>query len=319
MSLILDGTNGVSDIDGTAATPAIRGTDTNTGIFFPAADTIAFAEGGVEQMRLNSAGNLSLGTTSSTWTNGRAIEGSGAGYGLWMSSPNSANYVIGNYYNDGADKFGGTGWALRYQQNTFFGTHTWESSTASGTAGGAVTIVERMRIASSGEVLVGTTANPNGVLLRLNATSGVNSGRAIQTVTDTTGTVNAVFFSNPNGNVGNIAVNSNSVNYNSTSDYRLKENITPMTGALGIVQQLKPVTYNWKVDGSSGQGFIAHELQAVVPDAVTGEKDAVDAEGNPEYQGIDTSFLVATLTAAIQELKATVDAQAARIAALEAE
>jgi hypothetical protein len=60
MSLILDGTNGVSDIDGTAATPAIRGTDTNTGIFFPAADTIAFSEGGVEQMRLNSAGDLQM-------------------------------------------------------------------------------------------------------------------------------------------------------------------------------------------------------------------------------------------------------------------
>jgi hypothetical protein len=71
------------------------------------------------------------------------------------------------------------------------------------------------------------------------------------------------------------------------------------------------------VDGSDGQGFIAHELQAVVPDCVTGEKDAVDEEGKPVYQGIDTSFLVATLTAAIQELKATVDAQAARIAALE--
>jgi hypothetical protein len=60
MSLILDGTNGLSDVDGTAATPAIRGTDTNTGIFFPAADTIAFSEGGVEQMRLNSAGDLQM-------------------------------------------------------------------------------------------------------------------------------------------------------------------------------------------------------------------------------------------------------------------
>jgi len=60
MSLILDGTNGLSDVDGSASTPAIRGTDTNTGIFFPAADTIAFAEGGVEQMRLNSAGDLQM-------------------------------------------------------------------------------------------------------------------------------------------------------------------------------------------------------------------------------------------------------------------
>jgi hypothetical protein len=90
-----------------------------------------------------------------------------------------------------------------------------------------------------------------------------------------------------------------------------------MTGALATVSQLKPVTYSWKADGSDGQGFIAHELQAVVPDCVTGEKDAVDAEGKPVHQGIDTSFLVATLTAAIQELKAIVDAQAVRIAALE--
>jgi hypothetical protein len=91
-----------------------------------------------------------------------------------------------------------------------------------------------------------------------------------------------------------------------------------MTDALATVAALKPVTYNWKVDGSASQGFIAHELQAVVPDCVTGEKDAVDDEGKPVYQGIDTSFLVATLTASIQELKAIVDAQAARIAALEA-
>jgi adenosylcobinamide amidohydrolase len=60
MALILNGTDGLSDVDGTAATPAIRGTDTNTGIFFPAADTIAFSEGGVEQMRLNSAGDLQM-------------------------------------------------------------------------------------------------------------------------------------------------------------------------------------------------------------------------------------------------------------------
>ena len=64
MALILSGTNGLSDVDGTAATPAIRGTDANTGMFFPAADTIAFAEGGVEAMRLDSAGNVGIGTSS---------------------------------------------------------------------------------------------------------------------------------------------------------------------------------------------------------------------------------------------------------------
>ena len=104
------------------------------------------------------------------------------------------------------------------------------------------------------------------------------------------------------------------VAYNTSSDYRLKEDVAPMTGALATVAQLKPVTYKWKADGSDGQGFIAHELQAVVPECVTGEKDAVDADGNPVYQGIDTSFLVATLVARIQELKAIVDAQAVTLA-----
>jgi hypothetical protein len=117
--------------------------------------------------------------------------------------------------------------------------------------------------------------------------------------------------------IGNIYNNSNtSTAYNTSSDYRLKENITPMTGALAKVAQLKPVTYKWKSNGSDGQGFIAHELAEVVPDCVTGAKDAVDADGNPVYQGIDTSYLVATLTKAIQELKTIVDAQAAEIAEL---
>ena len=91
-----------------------------------------------------------------------------------------------------------------------------------------------------------------------------------------------------------------------------------MVGALDKVAQLKPCTYTWKTDGTEGQGFIAHELQEVVPDCVGGVKDGVDEEGNPVYQGVDTSFLVATLTAAIQELKAIVDTQATEIAALKA-
>jgi hypothetical protein len=99
-----------------------------------------------------------------------------------------------------------------------------------------------------------------------------------------------------------------------------------MTGALATISALKPVTYKWKATGDNGQGFIAHELQAVVPDCVTGEKDAVetytDEEGNeqtrPAYQGVDTSFLVATLTAAIQEMKAIIDAQSVTINDLKA-
>jgi hypothetical protein len=120
---------------------------------------------------------------------------------------------------------------------------------------------------------------------------------------------NAVGFHNTTGNVfvGRISINATTVSYTSLSDYRLKENVRPMTGALSKVALLKPVTYKWKTDGSDGQGFIAHELAEVVPDCVTGKKDALDETGKPSYQGVDTSFLVATLVAAIQELKAEVD------------
>jgi len=117
--------------------------------------------------------------------------------------------------------------------------------------------------------------------------------------------------------VGNISVTGSTTAYNTSSDYRLKEDIAPMTGALNKVAQLKPVTYKWKVDGSDGEGFIAHELAEVCPQAVEGTKDAVDDDGKPMHQSIDTSFLVATLTAAIQELSAKNDALTARIEALE--
>jgi hypothetical protein len=128
------------------------------------------------------------------------------------------------------------------------------------------------------------------------------------------------FYSTNSGttSIGNITnAGGTNTQYNTSSDYRLKENIAPMVGSLAKVQLLKPCTYKWKSTGAAGQGFIAHELQEVVPDAVSGEKDAVDSEGGIVAQGIDTSYLVATLTAAIQELNAKVDAQAVRIAELE--
>ena len=130
-----------------------------------------------------------------------------------------------------------------------------------------------------------------------------------------TSTGNLVDFAYAGTINGTISTNGTNVTYGTSSDYRLKENVAPMTGALETVAQLKPVTYDWISDKTKGQGFIAHELQAVVPDCVTGEKDAVDAEGNPKYQGIDTSFLVATLTAAIQELNAKVTALEAQLGA----
>jgi hypothetical protein len=452
---------------GTVSLPSITTTgDTNTGIFFPAADTIAFSEGGTESMRIDSSGNLGIGTSSpsangkltlsssgssnyqtiiagsntslvGTDSNGLALSALGANnvvcytagsermridtsgnVGIGTSSPAVKLQVSSSTAADGAiarleltntSVFGGD----KYGQLQFFGNDS--SSTASGirayvngdatgsngeaaivfgTADTNAAVAERMRIDSAGNVGIGNTIpfnsasyssltigglgsskrglielkhsdnNARGYLyvtadqfltletsgaypllfstngadrMRIDSTGNViiagtsqrsagrlsidinpaaNNGISFYPTTNT-GIDACRFLNNAGSIVGVISSSASSTNYGTSSDYRLKEDIAPMTGALARVVQLKPVTYKWKIDGSDGQGFIAHELQAVVPDCVIGEKDAVDAEGNPKYQGIDTSFLVATLTAAIQELKAIVDAQAIKITALE--
>jgi hypothetical protein len=303
-ALTIDTSQRAAFVAGTAALPAITTTgDTNTGMFFPAADTIAFAEGGAEAMRLDSSGNVTVGTTATTYNyqtkNIALYDGASSGISvasgtkiLTLTSQASGGCFVGTRSNDD----------LKFTTND----------------------TERMRIDSSGRVLV----NATGIIGSDTAPFQVTGG-SVTAITVKGGSNNyfQAFYNTSNSLIGSITGSTgSSTAYNTSSDYRLKENIAPMTGALAIVQALKPVTYKWKVDGSDGQGFIAHELAEVVPDCVSGEKDAVevytDEDGieqtKPKYQGIDTSFLVATLTAAIQEQQTIINDLKARVETLEA-
>jgi hypothetical protein len=276
---------------GTASAPAITTTgDTNTGIFFPAADTIAFAEGGAEVARFDSSGNLGIGTT--TPAQKLTVTGAGA-TSVRIQDTNSNTWDITN--------------------NSFL------SFTRGST--------EHMRISNVGDVLVGTTSSfghfavsgitgSEGTCVSLREWGNAR-GSAMNLTAHNTSNADVIYFNTSSTNVGKIAITSSATSYITSSDYRLKENIAPMTDALTKVALLKPCTYTWKSTGESSQGFIAHELAEVVPDCVTGEKDAVNEDGSIKAQGIDTSFLVATLTAALQEAHGLIKDLQARVDVLE--
>jgi hypothetical protein len=295
-----------------------------TGTYLP----LTINTGGSERLRIDTSGNVGIGRTTAIGTNCRLnvqLAGTSAsGYtaatnaGIALDCGTGTNGVV-NLVGGGELGIYRTNTSGAYDVGIGFGTNAdriLRFDTAS---------AERMRITSSGALLVGTTTAPQtaskfavGNFDTVGANYGVSftDGNDVFFIrSSTTISTNSAHyqFINPNGTVGGINTNGTATSFLTSSDYRLKENITPMTGALDTVQALKPCTYTWKADGSDGQGFIAHELAEVMPDAVAGEKDAVDADGNPVYQGVDTSFLVATLAAAIQELKAENDALKVRL------
>jgi Chaperone of endosialidase len=304
---------------------------------------------GTTAVTIDTSQNVGIGTTSPTAKLDVSSSSAGVTAGdLVVDTANKTVYV-GRQSSTGGDNSylvvrgrvngSGTNQAIAITGDTSaYGTGLFRPN--NDTLGFSTLATERMRIDSSGNLLVGTTTSTGntGKFQSKNTTAGpagyfeTNAPGGSQNVIDITNAANAGmqavrFFVNGYGvtQVGSISCTTSNTAYNTSSDYRLKNSIAPMTGALDKVSQLKPVTYKWNIDNSDGQGFIAHELQEVVPDCVTGEKDAVDADGKPVYQGIDVSFLVATLTAAIQELKAINDTQAetinaltARIVALEA-
>jgi len=237
-----------------------------------------------QAMTLDASGNLLLGTTSAV-----------AQFSVYSSNVHLQlqNATTGTAASDGSRIYlNGSDLLLVNRESATMQFYTADT--------------ERARIDSSGNLLVGTSSGYSGERMIVAYNGSTQRGIVVKDTASQNS--NPMAFLYGSTLVGYIGITSSSTSYNTSSDYRLKNTIAPMTGALAKVALLKPCTYKWNADGSDGEGFIAHELAEVCPHAVTGEKDAVDADGNPQYQGIDTSFLVATLTAAIQELKAEFDA-----------
>lgn len=273
---------------GSAAAPSLSTpTDPNTGIFFPAADTIAFAEGGVEAMRLDANGRRMLGTTTPSVVSGYitdTISGVSGSYTEWQQN-GSNTFRVGSDTSSGGFLFTQAAVPIR------FGTNS----------------LERMRITSSGNLLVGAAAqNAQGrqeITFDGAAAQGLNIIDSGSLATST-----AVSFIKSAGTRGTITVTASATAYNTSSDYRLKNITGPVTNSGAYIDSLNPVEGTWKVDGSPFVGLIAHEVQEASRTSIaTGVKDG------EEMQGMDysNSELIANLIAEVKSLRA-------RVAALEA-
>jgi hypothetical protein len=188
------------------------------------------------------------------------------------------------------------------------------------TADGASSPTERMRITQAGHLYIANTTgdyNTVGITLFSNGQAQANANGVNPLNLNRKGSDGKIVdFYRDTNNPGSISVTTTATTYATSSDYRLKENVTPVTDGITRLQQLRPSRFNFIADpAKTVDGFIAHEAQAVVPECVTGTKDEVDADGNPIYQGIDQSKLVPLLTAALQEAIAKIEALEARLTA----
>ena len=314
MTVVISGTNGITNVNGSASAPAETGATTNTGLFFPATNVIGFSNNGAESARLDASGNLGLGVTPSAWSGATGFQ---VQRGSMYATGNLSGWGANTYLTSAGatDTYIATATATKYFQNVS-GDHRWYIA-PSGTAGNAITFTQAMTLDASGNLLVGTTtvgswgANSWGVQTAAGFTV---TGHATGTAS---GTAYAYFDYN-NGVVGSITQSgTTNVLYNTSSDYRLKKNIQPIIGALAKVTALKPSSFDW-IDDRHDDGFIAHELQVVLPNVVTGDKDAVNDDGTPKYQQVDYARIVPTLTAAIQEQQALIQTLTDRITKLEA-
>jgi hypothetical protein len=271
-----DGTVGSSatiDFEASAGTQGDEGSmagriaGVRTGSGTSGALTFSTTNSGVlgERMRITSAGDVAIGTTSTS------------GYKLVVSDGTIFSVV---HAGGGASYYGSiSNDPVLFIQNN----------------------AERMRINSAGNLLVGTTTEYNASKINVLA-SGANHCATFRNGSDAG---YGIYFQNTAGtNVGSINWNATVTIYNTTSDYRLKTVIAPVTNAGQRIDALKPIEYDWNTGGRT-RGFLAHQFAEVYPSSVSGAKDAVDADGQPVYQGMQPSTpeVMADLISEIQSLR----------------
>ena len=309
------GTSVAMNLDGAVIdSSVIGGTTAAAGSFttLSASTSITGTLATAAQPNITSVGTLTGltgGTGDLNWDSGTLfVDSSANAVGIGTTSPANKLAVNGGLSVEGAAAAGiSEGLLIDYSTNLarFL---TYDSSTGSEIAfytqpsGGST--AERMRIDSSGTLLVAKTSTGIATVgVELRSDTIYSTSESIPLYLNRKGSSGTILeFRTNNGTSGTVYSTTGSVTYNTSSDYRLKENIQPLENGLERLNNLKPVKFDWKENGKSSEGFIAHEAQEVFPDAVTGEKDGED------MQGMDYGRITPLLVKAIQEQQAQIDA-----------
>ena len=303
-------------------------------------NAMKFGVNGSEKMRIDSSGNVAIGATSSSSR-------------LKVVGPNTSSNPLVDLVASGTGSFqrgvrllnGGMNvgdeimYAVGRSDNTrnmgqMYFHYAGDGSTSNRISMGLHGVDDVFNIAGTGNVGIGTTSPPDKLYVDAGTaakyagqfvyggTDGTKGCLKLRTVASTGPSFIDFFYdgfsTNPLSPVGAIVTTGTATSYASFSDYRMKQNVNDLTNVLDKVINLKPKTFNYKnVPDVEVQGFLAHELQEVIPQAVHGEKDEIHPDGNPKYQLVDHSHMIPLLTAAIKELKADNDSLKARIETLE--
>jgi len=258
--------------------------------------TIAIPDGAGSFVTANASGDVAVTGDLTVDTNTLFVDSTNNRVGIGTTSL-SVNAEIRGSGSNGQMRLGGSTaatYASFYSDNDgalVLGADAGNNSTGLSRIGFEVDGTQRMIINHQGQISMGSSSHADDILYLTRS----NDGKVQR------------FFRGAS-EVGDISVTSSSTSYNTSSDYRLKENVVDLTGASERVNQIPVHRFNFIADpDKTVDGFLAHELQAVVPEAVTGTHNEVDEDGNPVYQGVDQSKVVPLLTAALQEALAKIE------------